>query len=96
MKYTLLLLVLSLFAGMSSAQTVLKLYNGVIPNEVAGPDKESSKEGRVEISNVTRPTLEVFLPLKGKANGTAVVIAQAAAMQLTPIIMKECLLRGNS
>jgi len=59
---------------MSSAQTVLKLYNGVIPNEVAGPDKESAKEGKVEISNITRPTLEVFLPPKGKANATAVII----------------------
>jgi acetyl esterase/lipase len=74
MKYTLFLLVLSLFTRMSPAQTVIKLYNGVIPNEVAAPDKESSKEGKVEISNITRPTLEVFLPPDEKSNGTAVII----------------------
>ena len=61
---------------MSSAQTVLKLYNGAIPNEVAGPDKESSKEGKAEISNITRPTLEVFLPVKQKANATAVTVSK--------------------
>ncbi len=74
MKYTVLLLVLSLFTRMSSGQTILKLYDGIIPNEIAGPDKETSQDDKFEISNISRPTLEVFLPAKEKSSGTAIVI----------------------
>ncbi|MEJ7644405.1 MAG: alpha/beta hydrolase [Chryseolinea sp.] len=59
---------------MSLAQVVLKLYKDAIPNEVPGPDKESSKGDKDAISDITKPTLEVFLPAKGKGNGTAVII----------------------
>jgi acetyl esterase/lipase len=57
----------------SMAQDVIKLYPTKIPNEIAGPDIESTDvNGR--ISNISRPTLTIYLPSKEKANGTAVII----------------------
>ncbi|WP_255474138.1 alpha/beta hydrolase [Pontibacter qinzhouensis] len=60
----------------------IPLYESGIPNEVPGPDEEKiersvdqvKKTEVIRISNVRKPTLTVFLPPKGKANGTAVVI----------------------
>lgn len=60
-----------------NAQTVLPLYGSHIPNSKPSVDIETTKieEGGIAIvSNVSRPTLTVFLPPKEKANGTAVVI----------------------
>lgn len=60
-----------------NAQTVLPLYGSHIPNSKPSVDIEATKmeEGGIAIvSNVSRPTLTVFLPPKEKANGTAVVI----------------------
>ena len=60
---------------MSVAQSVINLYKGSIPNEIPGPDNETKNDdGIVRISNISRPTLTIFLPPKEKANGTAVVI----------------------
>jgi acetyl esterase/lipase len=55
----------------------MPLYNDSIPNSIPGPDEEKSeinKEGILIISQVSRPTLSVYLPPKGKATGAAVVI----------------------
>ncbi|MFT2007624.1 alpha/beta hydrolase [Pontibacter sp. 13R65] len=60
----------------------IPLYTGAIPNEVPGADDEkvdssvdqTKNTDIIRISNVRKPTLTVFLPEKGKANGTAVVI----------------------
>jgi len=58
-----------------NAQSVIKLYSDHIPNEVAGPDEEKqANDGIVRISNISRPTLAVYLPSKDKATGTAVVL----------------------
>lgn len=74
MKFMLILTLLSLVKPMVNAQTVLKLYDK-IPNEIPGPNEEkTTSDGIVRISNITQPTLTVFLPPKEKANGTAVVI----------------------
>lgn len=47
-----------------------------IPNSIPGPDEEKSETsgGILRISNVSKPTLSIFLPEKSKANGAAVVI----------------------
>jgi acetyl esterase/lipase len=53
------------------------LYSGDIPNSRPGPDKEThqySSDSVFIIGKISRPTLTVYLPPKGKANGVAVVI----------------------
>lgn len=61
------------------AQQVITLYTGNAPfslpvedNETAA--KSTSGNGRFFVSNVTRPTLTVYLPKKMNAAGTAVII----------------------
>ncbi len=64
---------------LASAQDVISLYNGTPPgSEPANyPEKEYfSKLWNTEVvANVTKPTLTVFKPAPGTANGTAIVIA---------------------
>ena len=55
-----------------TAQHVIPLYPGPIPNSITIPDEETSKADAV--TNVSRPTLTVFLPSKEKANRAAVII----------------------
>ncbi len=75
MKSVLFFMTLSCMVNVSEAQTILKLYADAIPNEIPGPDEESVKDdGIVRISNISRPTLTVYLPPKEKATGAAVVI----------------------
>ena len=64
-----LLLLLSLPAG---AQEILDLYRGAIPNSRQAIVKEEERSG--VFSGVTKPTLEAFLPEKGRSTGAAVVI----------------------
>jgi acetyl esterase/lipase len=53
----------------------LPLYEGAaIPNSKPTPDQESSAGPFGSVRNVTRPTIEVFLPAKSRANGTSMVI----------------------
>jgi acetyl esterase/lipase len=64
---------------MVKAQQELPLYgNQPIPNSRAVPDRESVDSSgnpvRYSFSLVSHPTLTVYLPPAGKANGTAVVI----------------------
>ncbi|HEY4064534.1 MAG TPA: alpha/beta hydrolase [Puia sp.] len=59
-------------------QPVLPLYgSGHIPNSKPGDDKEksdSTAQFRISLSLVSHPTLTVFLPPAGKANGAAVIV----------------------
>ncbi|UHG94431.1 alpha/beta hydrolase [Spirosoma oryzicola] len=50
----------------------MPLYPGAIPNEKATSVQETYTSGMYK--NVSKPTLEVYLPAKEKATGTAVVI----------------------
>jgi acetyl esterase/lipase len=64
---------------MAKAQQVLPLYgNQPIPNSKTVADRESVDSSgnplRYSFSLVSHPTLTVYLPQAGKANGTAVVI----------------------
>ncbi len=54
------------------AQNVIPLYNGLIPGSIPGPDEETENKG--VISKVSKPTLTVFLPARGKTGRTAVII----------------------
>jgi acetyl esterase/lipase len=55
-----------------SAQEIIHLYQGAIPNSKQSNVKEEARPGM--FAGVTIPTLEVFLPEKGTATGAAVVI----------------------
>ena len=60
----------------AKSQTAIPLYPDSIPNSRSGPDEEKSeiRNGVLIISKISRPALTLFLPPKGKANGTAVII----------------------
>src|SRR5881227_296439 len=69
-----LLVALCLFPFVIQAQEIVKLYPDSIPNAkpTTLPDVPQNPSGLVRRS--IHPTLEVYLPEKEKANGTAVVI----------------------
>ncbi|WP_276502753.1 alpha/beta hydrolase [Terrimonas pollutisoli] len=59
------------------AQEVIPLYNDSVPNSIRSSLQEVADTGRdgiTRISKVTKPTLTVYTPPAGKANGTAVII----------------------
>ena len=61
----------------TASQTVLPLYSESIPNSKPTPDEETSainKDSVLIISNISRPTLSVYLPPAEKATGAAVII----------------------
>jgi acetyl esterase/lipase len=60
----------------ATAQTVIPLYTGAIPNSIPGPDQETKTGGPGDLhySKVSKPTLEIYLPAKEKATGAAIVI----------------------
>ncbi len=81
-----LLLLSFLLISFSYAQQVISLYPGAAP----GSEKWDWKEGFIPMNsngleiayNVVNPTLTVFKPEAGKANGTAVVICPGGGFML--------------
>ena len=67
-----MVVVLFLFHADLHAQEIINLYSGKIPNSKVTDIKETNGSGMFK--GVTTPTLELYLPEKGKAAGTAVVI----------------------
>lgn len=61
-----------LFSFIAKGQEVVELYPGSIPNSKKTEKKETFTSGMFR--GVTKPTLEVYLPEKEKASGTAVII----------------------
>jgi acetyl esterase/lipase len=79
MRKIYLLLVPFFILTMAQAQQELPLYGaGPIPNSRSVNDREKSDPGkepyRTNVTLVSHPTLTVYLPPKGKANGTAVIV----------------------
>jgi acetyl esterase/lipase len=58
------------------SQQVYPLYNGAIPNSRPHNVQETreEKDGILRIGKITEPTVEVYLPEKGKESGTGVII----------------------
>lgn len=74
-----LILLLAIFNLSCKAQQVVTLYEGAAPNSLPVADTETgekSKGGnnRFFVTNVTKPTLTVYLPKKPNAYRTAVII----------------------
>ena len=68
----------------SAADERIPLWPGVAPGETGeiGPEEEQPKrpgDNTIRLGNVTRPTIEVFLPPREKNTGTAVVICPGGA-----------------
>jgi acetyl esterase/lipase len=78
MRKSVFVFISSLLMFMAHAQQIIPLYGDTIPNSRPGKDEEVSEPGKepghTSLSKVSRPTLTIFLPAKGMANGTAVVI----------------------
>lgn len=67
------LFVLSQSLNLSAfAQKEIPLYPGGVPNAVTAENQETNQNNVVR--NVSVPTLSVFLPPAGKANGAAVIV----------------------
>ena len=67
------------------AQEVLPLYSDSVPNSIHSTLQEvadTGKDGVTRISKVTRPTLTVYTPPAGKANGTAVIICPGGGYRI--------------
>jgi acetyl esterase/lipase len=87
-KLLTLLVTLTCFVLISISQTVIPLYNDSIPNSKAVPDEEkaeTSASGKITISNISRPTLTVYLPPKEKATGAAVVVIPGGGYRVVAI-----------
>src|SRR5690606_33829214 len=96
MRLPLALLLTALTSALSTVAatpaTVVELWPGPPPGEVKanGPEKDISKPGEglvagkplIRLANVTKPELQVFLPPKDKANGTAVVICPGGGFHI--------------
>ena len=70
----------------ATAQTIIPLYSGKIPNSIDVPDPEVKtvdKGGNVRNAKTSVPTLEVRLPAKEIANGTAVIICPGGGYTYT-------------
>lgn len=65
-------LLLLLFSFAVNAQEIIQLYTDSIPNSKKSERKETTNAGIIR--GVTKPTLEMYLPEKEKATGTAVII----------------------
>lgn len=63
---------LFLFSLNIAAQEIINLYQGTVPNSKNSEAKEKEHSGM--FSEVTKPTLEIFLPEKENSTGDAVVI----------------------
>jgi len=72
MKHLLILLFPLIFSYNAIAQEIITLYPGKIPNSKVTGIKEAYTSGMYR--GVTIPTLEIYLPKKEIATGTAVII----------------------
>src|SRR5215212_3255869 len=62
------------FPCIIKAQEVVNLFPDIIPNSKKSDKIESANANSSIIRNVTKPTLEIYLPEKEKATGAAVII----------------------
>ncbi|MEC5147969.1 alpha/beta hydrolase [Chitinophaga sp. 212800010-3] len=91
MKKKCLTLLICLTAMASYAQQQFPLYPDSIPNATGAPDEEQRRPDKVVdtvVSKVSRPTLTVYQPPAGKANGTAVIICPGGGYHVLCIKME--------
>lgn len=85
-----LYLCLMLTSAITHAQKVVSLYNGKAPGSETWNWSEKSTDKNAWntpiVYNVTSPTLTVFEPTKGSANGTAIIIVPGGGFQALAIV----------
>jgi acetyl esterase/lipase len=67
-------LLLSIASAYAQDAKQIPLYPNGVPNSKKGPDTYVEQDASGRVTKVTDPTLIPFIPEKGTANGTAVVI----------------------
>jgi len=86
MKTYTITITLFLMAGLASAQQkVIPLYNGPAAGSETWTWSEATMPDKPVVYNVSKPTLTVFAPEPGTANGTAVVICPGGGFQFLSI-----------
>ena len=68
-------------AIVSAQQKVIPLYNGPAPGSETWTWTEALANENSVVYNVSKPTLTVFAPEAGKANGSAIVICPGGGFQ---------------
>lgn len=82
-KLKIFLFLLALTTFDISAQEIIDLYSGVIPNSRESSIKEPATPAPGgSVSVVTKPTLELYIPDKNVATGCAVVICPGGAYRM--------------
>lgn len=61
------------FSLAANAQEIMPLYPDAVPNSKTSDIQESGAESGV-LKGITKPTLEVYKPVSGKASGAAVIV----------------------
>jgi len=82
---------MSLVAGTARAQQVVNVWPGVAPGSEHWTQKERTIENTpvgTVIMNVVTPTLTAYLPPRGKATGTGVIIAPGGAFVALAITLE--------
>lgn len=72
-----ILILITMQQFLVSAQQTIPLYPGIIPGAKEVPDLEkttTNADGITIVSNISRPTLTIYLPEKNKNAGAAVII----------------------
>jgi acetyl esterase/lipase len=90
---SLLTILFSALAILCSAQKEIPLYEGKIPNSKDIKDEEEiviNKEGDTLAYKVSHPTLTLFFPPAGKANGTAVIICPGGGYHVLLMTREGC------
>jgi len=73
-KYSLTFLILFTITVTSTAQKVIALYPGMVPNATTAPEEETTNATQSKFYKVSNPKLIIYLPAKEVANKTAVII----------------------
>ena len=78
-RFFLFSLITFLYITVHAQKKVIPLYDGPAPGSESWNWDEADNDNNLwktkVVYNVTKPTLTVFVPEAGKANGTAVIIA---------------------
>jgi acetyl esterase/lipase len=66
----------------ASAQNLIKLYSGAIPNSKQGHLPDIAKPAAGMVNRVLTPELEMYLPEKDKATGAAVIVCPGGSYKV--------------
>jgi acetyl esterase/lipase len=81
--FKIIIVLLFVFSINTTAQEIINLYPGTIPNSKESNIKEKGSNPPAGIiSGVTKPALEIYLPEKEKSSGAAVIICPGGSYKV--------------